>query len=122
MLVNKTTLDEVLQPYKPECRYLVEARLEYPEIQGLFRIPQSFYITGDSGHLNAVDMLICYNQLSYVLFAEAGRKGFIEGLGDLSLDEFKQHQIRNSFIVCLYYFYFSNPIYPHEFQGTLILG
>lgn len=77
-------LKEVLIPYKENCRYLQHASLEYlpsdptSSIQderkilllakGRFSVSHSCYIA-DTGHFNAVEFNICYNQLAYYFIA-----------------------------------------------------
>lgn len=99
MKVEQQTLDTVLNPYVPNCRYLIEAEVEYPIAQGKFLIPKSFYTSEGTGHFNAVELILCYNQLGYVLFADAFQKGQIAGLGKLELGEFKKLQLQNVLIV-----------------------
>nr|AZF85936.1 FcoT-like thioesterase domain-containing protein [Catenulispora sp.] len=70
-------LDRVLKPYKPDCRYVRSA--EPVSIKGLtaeeptvlrfgFEIAESCYID-DTGHFNAVEFNICYNQMLYFTVA-----------------------------------------------------
>ncbi len=96
--IKKSTLDAVLEPYyKPQAQYLKSAELEYPAITGVFEISQPCYVE-DTGHFNAVDLLICYNQLSYAGFAEAKQMGIIPELGTVTLEEFKALQLKNMLI------------------------
>jgi FcoT-like thioesterase domain len=66
---------EVLQPYRANAKYLHAAELTYVRSdaaandeaslvvgRGHFTIPASCYID-DTGHFNAVEFNICYNQL-----------------------------------------------------------
>src|SRR4051794_18927348 len=72
-------LERLLAPYKPGCRYLLEATLGYPTdgrapfpddpsswvaARGRFAIPSSCYVDA-TGHLNAVEFNIAYDQLCY---------------------------------------------------------
>jgi len=73
---------EILKPYRENATYLKAA--EIVEVndktaiagtdqkliigKGRFSIPESCYIDS-TGHFNAVEFNICYNQLAYVLFA-----------------------------------------------------
>src|SRR5690348_5245638 len=80
--VSAALLENVLAPYKPHCRYLQRAhvvsgseRAGLPASKGTevsahgdFAIPESCYIA-DTGHFNAVEFNICYNQLAYTLLA-----------------------------------------------------
>ncbi len=63
-----TLMNTVLEVYFPNCRYLKSADFHYPEIKGEFGISSSCYIES-TGHFNAVEAIICYNQLAYTFFA-----------------------------------------------------
>ncbi|NQU79346.1 hypothetical protein HQ545_06285 [Candidatus Woesearchaeota archaeon] len=121
MNVNRATIDTVLEAYRPESRYLVASELEYPEITGQFRIKSSFYAFEETGHLNAVDLFLCYNQLSYVLLAESGRMGLIEKLRLFPIEQFKQHQLSDCLIVGMTDVRFKRPIPSDEFEGHIRL-
>jgi len=117
--IQKSTLDAVLGCYKPSARYLKSAELEYPTITGVFEISQPCYIH-DTGHFNAVDLLICYNQLSYAGLAEAGQKGIIPELGIITLEEFKALQLQNMLIVHVDKMRFKEPISTtNRIRGTI---
>jgi hypothetical protein len=117
--IQKPTLDAVLEPYKPAARYLKSAELEYPTITGVFEIAQPCYIE-NTGHFNAVDLLICYNQLSYAGLAEAGQKGIIPALGIITLEEFKALQLQNTLIVHVDKMRFKEPISTsNQIHGTV---
>lgn len=82
--ISPSLLARTLAPYKPtETDYLREARLvqqcdlseESPDdtpiatVAGKFRIPNSCYIQS-TGHFNAVEYLICFNQLAYTAIGQ----------------------------------------------------
>lgn len=122
MKIPQITLDIVLEVYNPACRYLKEADLNYLnglEATGRFSIPASFYIK-DTGHFNAVEQILCYNQLAYVFFAEAGRLGLINGKS-LTLDEFKEKQLGKYLIVGTDKMKFKKIINSRDFEGRIIL-
>ncbi|BAX93292.1 FcoT family thioesterase [Mycobacterium shigaense] len=73
--IAEELLSMVLEPYSYKgCRYLVDA--EYKSTgdsvlaYGSFRIEQPAYIRS-TGHFNAVELVICFNQLAYAAFAPA---------------------------------------------------
>ena len=117
---DRTTIDSALDAYKPEFRYLQEAELKFPEIKGKFSIPKSGYIQ-DTGHLNAAELLICYNQLAYTFIAEAGRRELIPELGALSERKFKEYQLNNMLIFGINNARFRKPIKPRDFEGKIVL-
>ncbi|MEM4254530.1 MAG: FcoT family thioesterase [Candidatus Woesearchaeota archaeon] len=116
--IKKSTLDAILEPYKPAARYLKSAELEYPKITGVFEISQPCYVDS-TGHFNAVDLLICYNQLSYAGFAEAGQMGVIPELGIIPLEEFRQLQLQNMLIAHVDKMRFKKPISAKQIHGAV---
>lgn len=98
-----SVLDDVLSPYKPGCRYLRTATVGYGpsgvvEASGEFCIPESCYIA-DTGHFNAVEFNICYNQIAYVMFAEVTRQVLVPQASNFGYERFKEVQLGKSFIV-----------------------
>ncbi|MEC3954110.1 FcoT family thioesterase [Nocardia sp. CDC153] len=84
-------LDEVLRCYKPHCRYLKSLAVTVDGDRvigtGTFSIPEPCYID-DTGHLNAVEVGICYNQLLYQTMATMVRHATGPVLADWTMDEF----------------------------------
>jgi hypothetical protein len=112
---------DILSPYRRNAVYLKSAEItqfsEKASIvagsedqrlvtgRGRFAIPESCYID-DTGHFNAVEFNICYNQLAYVLFAKCIEAGLMHRLRNhefdvLSLVEFKKRQLPAMVIVSL---------------------
>ncbi len=123
MKSDQNTLDSILAPYaRKGCRYLLEADLDWPVAQGVFCIPESFYIDS-TGHFNAVELVICYNQLSYVLFADALWNGRIKGMSKISPEDYKKLQLSNMLIVRMDNMRFHKLINAtHPFRGTVRAG
>jgi hypothetical protein len=108
---DPSLLQQVLLPYKPHCRYLLNAYLEHGAqapaggrsrsllvaAQGEFSIPESCYIA-DTGHFNAVEFNICYNQLAYFLLASCVQHR-LEPLAQWSLEEYRRRQLGDFLIV-----------------------
>jgi len=114
-LVSETNLRRALEPYRPEAQYLVRAELDYPESRGLFKIPHSVYVADDfdTGHFNAIDMLICYNQLGFATFLQASQQRDI----NLDFDRFSNKFFTNSLITRINNVRFKKLILGREFQG-----
>ncbi len=112
---------DILSPYRRNAVYLKSAEItqfsEKASIvagsddqrlvtgHGRFAIPESCYID-DTGHFNAVEFNICYNQLAYVIFAKCIEAGLMHRLRNhdfdvMSLVEFKQRQLPAMVIVSL---------------------
>ena len=85
--ISDTFVADILKPYRPRATYLRSAEItQFSEEAledsasdvslvtgaGRFSIPESCYID-DTGHFNAVEFNICYNQLAYVVFAKASK-------------------------------------------------
>lgn len=124
-------LNSVLLSYKENCRYLQHASLEYqltdttnptPDkhkilAKGHFSISHSCYIA-DTGHFNAVEFNICYNQLAYYVVAECIRHQLIDSLKTWDMEAYHRYQLSNMLIVKLSSS-FQKPICPDKFEGYL---
>lgn len=81
--IPEELLARVLEPYSYKgCRYLTDATYRASGdsmfATGNFSIPESVYIRS-TGHFNAVELVLCFNQLAYSAFAPAVRHGEIDG-------------------------------------------
>ena len=131
---------EILKPYRQNATYLKSAEItqvnDKSEMapgsdqkliigKGRFSIPESCYID-DTGHFNAVEFNICYNQLAYVLFAGCIDAGVMHKVraGDVeipSMMEFKRHQLPAMMIVSLESRYFK-PLNSKDFTAELSIN
>lgn len=116
--IPKAFIGDILEPYRPNARYLRAAtidgfqdkRLQAPTgkdaglvaASGRFSIPESCYID-DTGHFNAVEFNICFNQLAYVVFGKCIEDGILHQLrleaSSFSFADFKRHQLSSMLIV-----------------------
>ncbi|MGR9000319.1 MAG: FcoT family thioesterase [Gammaproteobacteria bacterium] len=113
----------LLQAYKSECRYLQEAYFDDgtpKKAKGIFSLSESFYVDS-TGHLNAVEILICFNQLAYIFFGELIRRSMLPNVSVDSLDEFKDIQLSNTYIHKIEYLTFKKNISPNKFEGEMTL-
>ncbi|MEC7584150.1 MAG: FcoT family thioesterase [Planctomycetota bacterium] len=125
--VTAELLAEVLRPYRDDCRYVRTANVEHrPQLPPTSvaapsvaltadcSIPASCYID-DTGHFNAVELNITYNQLLYTALAVAARD---QRLPDLSWDlpAFFEHQLPDVLILD-YQATFSRPLDPRAFSA-----
>ncbi len=121
--VPESLLAKVLAPYKRHCRYLGAAEVSLDDadslcsVSGSFAIPESCYID-DTGHLNAVEVNICYNQMLYTLYAMGVEHGFIPPLAELSLDAWLERQLPDVLIHKID-MTFKRPINPRRFSGSM---
>ena len=78
---DEDLLPRVLTPYKDHCRYLLTAEVSalpggLSRVRSTFAIAESCYID-DTGHLNAVEVNIAYNQMMYYLVAKSVKEGLL---------------------------------------------
>jgi hypothetical protein len=118
---GQALLDEVLRCYKPHCRYLTSAVVEQDgEVlrgKGVMRIPESCYID-DTGHLNSVEVGICYNQLLYQVIATIVRDGLAPELSDWTLEDFWRRRLPDV-LIAHFGCDFRRPIDAREFHFEL---
>lgn len=96
----------VLAPYRKACTYLQKAWIDFygppgaedcavggdVVARGEFSIPESFYID-DTGHFNAVEFNLCYNQLAYVYLAFCADQRLIPPMSRVDLAYYKRQQL-----------------------------
>jgi hypothetical protein len=145
MAISDAFVAEILKPYREHARYLKSAELtQFSEDAqrtgdanaslvtgvGTFSIPESCYID-DTGHFNAVEFNICYNQLAYVVFGKCVEAGLMHQLWQGSVDmdsfsrkiptysDFKRHQLPAMLIVRVDGVRFFKPMKSDEFRAEL---
>ena len=131
---------EILKPYRENATYLKAAEITAGQRQDGDRRhrPEADHRQGPlldprellhrlTGHFNAVEFNICYNQLAYVLFAgciDAGVMGkvrAVEGAGIPTVAEFKHDQLPAMMIVALESRYFK-PLDSKDFTAELSIS
>lgn len=123
-MTDEALLARVLTPYKDHCKYLRSAVVT--EADGRagahceFAIPESCYID-DTGHLNSVEVNICYNQMMYYLVAKSVKDGLGTGFPDWTLDDFFTHQLPD-ILIARFASNFRRPVNPREFSGQMEFG
>ena len=124
---------DTLKPYRSNAKYLKSAqitqvrgseshakRVPLLTATGRFSIPESCYID-DTGHFNAVEFNICYNQLAYVMFGKCFDTGIVQKLRFLTLGEYRRHQLQSCFMVSLES-RFLKQLKSDDFGGELTLN
>jgi hypothetical protein len=125
---------DILKPYRPNAKYLKSGqitqfrdasdssarRVPVVTAAGKFSIPESCYID-DTGHFNAVEFNICYNQLAYAMFGKCFDTGIVPRLRFLTLGEYKEHQLQSCFIVSLESRFFKQ-LKGGDFRGELVVN
>lgn len=87
----------VLRPYRQACQYLTTAVLELapdrmPTVSGDFEIGDSCYID-DTGHFNAVEFNMCYNQLAYYPIAKSVQEALLPAMRHWTIEDFWRLQL-----------------------------
>ena len=111
--VSRDLLDRTLNCYLPTVRYLVGAELEYADngmpfetevgsavaiARGRFTTRTNWYID-DTGHFNAMEFNLCYNQLAYTLLAQCVEVSITPELSArIPASEFRSRQLRDLLI------------------------
>lgn len=128
---DEELMARVLRCYKPNCRYLTAMTLsvtaepdggEDGTVRGLadLSIGESCYID-DTGHLNAVEVNIAYNQMYYYVIA----KSVAEGLGPIfsawTMADYWRHQLPDM-LITHWVSRFRRQIDRSRFSGELKLG
>lgn len=103
----------ILSPYRNACTYLQKMWIDFYEPaaeagvvgsdfvgRGQFSIPESFYIN-DTGHFNAVEFNLCYNQIGYVFLAYGIERKLIPPMSSIDLAYYERQQLGGVLIVKL---------------------
>jgi hypothetical protein len=107
--IDDDFMARVLKPYFNHSRYLKRAWFQQSAsndlqsliMNGEFAIPESCYID-DTGHFNAVEYNICFNQICYVHMAHCIKNALIPELSeDYDMDTFFEKQLPNVLIAKL---------------------
>lgn len=126
--VDGEFVHRVLRPYREHCRYLQRAMVEFAgepawntmKMIGEFGIDQSCYID-DTGHFNAVEFNICYNQLAYVHLAYCIGQGLMPALAGFTLETFFEKQLSHFLIANINSSYHAQ-LNPRRFYGEVQVG
>ena len=149
--ISDAFVAEVLKPYRPNAKYLKSAQITHFSDKtstekgakdsafvtgtGRFAIPESCYID-DTGHFNAVEFNICYNQLAYVLFGKCLEAGILQKINSelqklsdekvkilsLSMADYKRHQLPAMLIVSVEGVRFFKQLNSSDFRGQLTIN
>jgi len=142
MDISEAFVADMLSPYRPNARYLKSAQITRfvdasapPEKAargtglmtgiGRFAIAESCYIDA-TGHFNAVEFNICYNQLAYAVFGKCIQAGILhrirhDKVDAISFPEFKRHQLPSMLIVAIEGVRFFKELKSDSFRGQLTL-
>lgn len=127
IVIDSEFVKRILQPYRKDACYLKKAILEYngndnkyPILKGDLEINESCYID-DTGHFNAVEFNICFNQMGYTYLGYCIKEGLIpqlEGFSKNNCKEFFEKQLSHFLIVNIQSSY-KKPINSDQFYGEI---
>lgn len=115
-------LSGVLRPYaRPKTQYLKSATVavagEFASAEGRFSIPFPCYID-DTGHLNSVEVNICFNQLMYYLIAKCVQERVLAEFDDWTMDDYWAKQLPD-ILISRFQSNFKRPIDSGDFTGEV---
>ena len=148
--LNKKELTGDIWFYREECRYLREAWIIHPKAykpetlientnpqnyfgsEGMFSIPGSFYMNPNLDddpdahrytHFNAVDAVICYNQLGFVQTIEGGMRELIpfDKFG-IDIKNLRTVNTTINIMIAKINTIFVRPIDPTDFRGRITIN
>lgn len=121
--IAEDLLARVLEPYAHKgCRYLLDAEYRAAEdsvlAYGNFCITDSAYIRS-TGHFNAAELIVCFNQLAYSAFAPAILNEEIPVLRGWSIADYFDNQLP-SMLIKTASSRFRRPINAEKFSARLL--
>ncbi|MEE6177658.1 FcoT family thioesterase [Mycobacterium sp. 050134] len=121
--ISEDLLARVLEPYAYKgCRYLIDAEYRATAnsvlAYGTFRIAESAYIRS-TGHFNAAELILCFNQLAYCAFAPAILNEQIPALRGWSIADYFDNQLP-SMLIKNASSRFRKPINAESFSARLL--
>lgn len=124
-VVEPELLHRVLRPYRAmDCIYVQGMRTSHADgvVRGFgeLRIPQSCYID-DTGHLNAAEVIICYNQMLYTLLAVSIRDRLLPAFAGWSMEDYWTRQL-DGVLITRQSTTFIRPISPRRFHGEVVFS
>lgn len=116
---DQPLMAEVISVYKPGCRYLESAETvldgECLAVRGQFAVPEPFYIE-DTGHFNAVEYIICFNQMMYYAVAKAVKEAMLMPFATWQPEDFWKRQL-SDFLIAALECRFRRPMSARHFFG-----
>jgi hypothetical protein len=115
-------LSGVLRPYaRPKTQYLKSATVavtgDLASAEGRFAIPFPCYID-DTGHLNSVEVNICFNQLMYYLIAKCVQEKALAAFDEWTMEDYWAKQLPD-ILIAGFQSKFKRPIDSADFTGEV---
>ncbi|GAA1479861.1 fatty acyl CoA thioesterase FcoT [Gordonia sinesedis] len=123
-LDDAALLARTVRPYAAKgAVYLTAAQVNSVDgevvTEGSLGIAESCYID-DTGHFNAAEFVISYNQMIYLTLATAVRDRLIPELAGWTMDDYWRRQLPNVLITRMTT-RFRRPIEPSAYRGRLVV-
>ncbi|NEB62593.1 hypothetical protein G3I61_23420 [Streptomyces diastaticus] len=119
-------LTRVLTPYRDNCQYLKSAEVVLGDSEDhvaralcAFEIEESCYIDS-TGHFNAVEFNICYNQMFYYIAAKAVQDGLFAPFDRWTMQDYWDRQLPDILIAKLSSSY-RRAIHTGRFEGEIVV-
>lgn len=121
--VSEDIINKALVTYiAKNTRYLTAAQISKKEndifLKAEFSIKESCYLSPGSGHFNAIEALMCFNQMFYVTMLAGIEKKLFPFYEDITPDDFNQNR-RSVYILELEKIKFKKQIDNNDFHGIL---
>lgn len=118
---DSALLNQCLDPYRAKgAIYLRTVDFTHGDeglmSRGTFAIDESCYID-DTGHFNAAEFIMCYNQLMYATLAVAVDTGVYPELEGWTLQDYWERQLPNV-LIQEFWSRYSRPINARSFRGA----
>ena len=124
--VSEETVNQALCTYVAKgTRYLKNSFIEClgkdkVRLKAIFGISESCYLSPSSGHFNAVEALICFNQMLYVALLGGIEKKYFSFYSHISPQDFNQHR-RSVYILEFERVKFKKQVNNFYFYGSFVL-
>lgn len=131
--VSTEVLEAMLSPYLPDVRYLQSVLVEVkaPEERGgrhgcvivghgEFVSPTQPWYIRDTGHFNAMEFNLCFNQIAYATVAQCVAEKMIPELHHMDFSQFRERQLSHMLITSLES-RFRKPMQSGRFTGEFVL-
>jgi hypothetical protein len=124
--VSEDIINKALVTYiAKNTRYVTKAQIDKKDdnivLRADFSIKESCYLYPYSGHFNAVESLMCFNQMLYVALLGGIKEKMFSFYDHITPDEFNLHR-RKVYILEIEKNKFKKQIDNHSFQGFLELN
>jgi hypothetical protein len=148
--LNQKELTGDIWFYREECRYLREAWIIHPKnykpesiidntnpqnyfaAEGVFSIPSSFYMEPSLSndfdanrytHFNAIDAVICYNQLGFIQTIEGGIRELLPfSHFNIDINSLRTVKTTINILIAKINITFVRPIDPTDFTGKITIN